>query len=137
MAGGSKFNDEEMITDINITPFVDVALVLLIIFMVTATYIVAQSIPVDLPEAGTGEDVVTTFAVTMTKDGAVYLDGTKIDEATLKKKIRLARSENDDVRIIIAADKTVEHGSVVHIIDLVRKEGVSKFAINIDAEESK
>jgi biopolymer transport protein ExbD len=137
MAGGSKFNDEEMITDINITPFVDVALVLLIIFMVTATYIVAQSIPVDLPEAGTGEDVVTTFAVTITKDGAIYLDGAKLDEPTLRKKIRLARSENEDVRIIIAADKTVEHGKVVHIIDLVRKEGVSKFAINIDAEESK
>ncbi len=136
MAGGSKFNDEEMITDINITPFVDVALVLLIIFMVTATYIVAQSIPVDLPEAGTGEDVVTTFAVTITEDGAVYLDGSKVDEAKLKKKIRLARSENDDVRVIIAADKKVQHGHVVRIIDLVRKEGVSKFAINIDSEES-
>ncbi len=136
MAGGSKFNDEEMITDINITPFVDVALVLLIIFMVTATYIVAQSIPVDLPEAGTGEDVVTTFAVTITEDGTVYLDGSKIDEAKLKKKIRLARSENDDVRVIIAADKKVQHGHVVRIIDLVRKEGVSKFAINIDSEES-
>jgi biopolymer transport protein ExbD len=137
MAGGAKFNDEELITDINITPFVDVALVLLIIFMVTATYIVAQSIPVDLPEAGTGEDVVTTFAVTITEDGVVYLDGAKIDESKLKKKIRLAQSENEDVRIIIAADKKVEHGLVVRIIDLVRKEGVSKFAINIDSEETK
>ncbi len=137
MAGGVKEHDDEIISDINITPFVDVALVLLIIFMVTATYIVAQAIPVDLPEAGTGEDVVTTFAITVTQDKQLYLDGAKIDEGKLKNKIRLARKENEDVRVIIAADKKVYHGQVVHIIDLVRKEGVAKFAINIDSEESK
>ena len=136
MAGGAKENDDDIIADINITPFVDVTLVLLIIFMVTATYIVAKSIPVDLPEAGTGEDVVTTFAVTMTDDGNIYLDGAKTDEAKLKKQLRMAKKENDDVRVIIDADKAISHGKVVRVIDLVRKEGVSKFAINI-AEESK
>jgi biopolymer transport protein TolR len=137
MAGGAKFDDEEIISDINVTPFVDVALVLLIIFMVTATYIVAQSIPVDLPEAGTGEDVVTTFAITVTADGQLYLDGEKKDEAGVRVKIRKARELNKDVRVVIAADKAVTHGRVVGIIDLVRKEGVAKFAINIDAEEEK
>ncbi len=137
MAGGAKFDDEEIISDINVTPFVDVALVLLIIFMVTATYIVAQSIPVDLPEAGTGEDVVTTFAITVTADGQLYLDGEKKDEAGVRVKIRKARELNEDIRVVIAADKAVTHGRVVGIIDLVRKEGVAKFAINIDAEEEK
>ncbi len=137
MAGGAKFDDEEIISDINVTPFVDVALVLLIIFMVTATYIVAQSIPVDLPEAGTGEDVVTTFAITVTADGQLYLDGEKKDAAGVRVKIRKARELNKDVRVVIAADKAVTHGRVVGIIDLVRKEGVAKFAINIDAEEEK
>ena len=135
MAGGAKQDDDGIISDINVTPFVDVALVLLIIFMVTATYIVAQSIPVDLPEAGTGEDVVTTFAVTLTTDGQLYLDGEKVDNAMLSTKIRMAKSKNDDVRVIIAADKAVTHGKVVKIIDLVRKEGVAKFAINIETEE--
>jgi biopolymer transport protein ExbD len=137
MAGGAKFDDEEIISDINVTPFVDVALVLLIIFMVTATYIVAQSIPVDLPEAGTGEDVVTTFAITITPDGQLFLDGEKKDEAGIRAKIRKTREHNEDVRVVIAADKVVTHGRVVHIIDLIRKEGVAKFAINIDAEEEK
>jgi biopolymer transport protein ExbD len=136
MAGGAREHEDEIITDINITPFVDVALVLLIIFMVTATYIIAQSIPVDLPEAGTGEDVVTTFAITITEDNKLYLDGAKTDEGKLRKKIKLARKENEDVRIVIAADKKVSHGRVVRIIDLVRKEGVAKFAINIDAEDA-
>ena len=135
MAGGARQDESEIITDINVTPFVDVALVLLIIFMVTATYIIAQSIPVDLPKASTGEDVVTTFAVALTTDGALYLDGQKIDEATLRSKIRGTKGNNEDVRVVIAADKTVTHGRVVGIIDLVRKEGVAKFAINIESEE--
>ena len=123
--------------EINVVPYIDVMLVLLIIFMVTATYIVAQSIPVDLPEAGTGEDVVTTFAITITEDKQLYLDGAKIDDNKLRKKLRNAKKGNEDVRVIIAADKKVSHGVVVHIIDLVRKEGVAKFAINIDSEKSK
>jgi len=134
MAGGAKNNDDDIISEINITPFVDVTLVLLIIFMVTATYIVAKSIPVDLPEAGTGEDIVTTFAVTMTADGNLYLDGVKLDEAKLKQKLRAAKKENADIRVIIDADKSITHGKVVHVIDVVRKEGVAKFAINIREE---
>jgi biopolymer transport protein ExbD len=135
MAGGAKLDDDEIINDINVTPFVDVALVLLVIFMVTATYIVAQSIPVDLPEAGTGEDVVTTLAITITDNGEWYVDGKRTDEAKLKKLIADTRKANEDVRVIIAGDQKVEHGVVVKVIDLVRKEGVAKFAINIDAEE--
>jgi biopolymer transport protein ExbD len=135
MAGGANLHDDEIITDINVTPFVDVALVLLIIFMVTATYIVAQSIPVDLPEAGTGEDVVTTLAITITSDGNLYVDGKRTDDAKLKSLIADTRKKNEDVRVIIAGDRKVEHGAVVHVIDLVRKQGVAKFAINIDAEE--
>ena len=133
MAGTFKHDDEDIISDINVTPFVDVALVLLIIFMVTATYIVAQSIPIDLPEAGTGEDVVTTLAIMMTENGDVYVDGIKTDDASIKKVIAKTRKENSEVRVIIAADKKVEHGKVIRIIDLVRKLGIAKFAINIDS----
>jgi biopolymer transport protein ExbD len=135
MAGGGKFEEETIISDINVTPLVDVMLVLLVIFMVTATYIVAQSIPVDLPEAGTGEDVVTTLAITITEDGTYYLDGQRVDEAKIKQTIARTRQDNPDVRVIIAADQRLEHGKVVRVIDLVRKLGVAKFAINIDAEE--
>jgi biopolymer transport protein ExbD len=133
MAGTFKHDDEDIISDINVTPFVDVSLVLLIIFMVTATYIVAQSIPIDLPEAGTGEDVVTTLAIMMTENGDVYVDGIKTDDASIKKIIAKTRKENSEVRVIIAADKKVEHGKVIRIIDLVRKLGIAKFAINIDS----
>ena len=133
MAGTFKHDDDDIISDINVTPFVDVALVLLIIFMVTATYIVAQSIPIDLPEAGTGEDVVTTLAIMMTENGDVYVDGVKTDDAGIKNVITRTKKENTEVRVVIAADKKVEHGRVIGIIDLVRKLGIAKFAINIDS----
>ena len=126
---------DEIISDINVTPFVDVSLVLLIIFMVTATYIIAQSIPVDLPEAATGESVVTTLAITITENGDMYLDGVKTDKATLTRTVGQAHSQNEDLRVVIAADKKVTHGAVVSVIDLVRKLGVSKFAINIDSDD--
>jgi biopolymer transport protein ExbD len=135
MGSSIKDDDEDIISGINITPFVDVTLVLLIIFMVTATYIVAQSIPVDLPEAATGEDVVTTLAVTITQNGDLYVDGRKSDDGKLKNLIRKNQKDNDDVRVVIAADSEVSHGKVVHVIDLVRQLGVSRFAINIDAPE--
>jgi len=128
-------NGDEIISDINVTPFVDVSLVLLIIFMVTATYIIAQSIPVDLPEAATGESVVTTLAITITENGDMYLDGVKTDKATLTRTVGQAHSQNEDLRVVIAADKKVTHGAVVSVIDLVRKLGVSKFAINIDSDD--
>ncbi len=135
MAGGAKFDDDEIITEINVTPLVDVMMVLLVIFMVTATYIVAQSIPVDLPEAGTGEDVVTTLAITITEEGQLYLDGEKMDESKVSTQISRAKKSDPDLRVIIAADRRIAHGEVVHVIDMVRKLGVAKFAINIDAEE--
>ena len=133
MAGGAK-DDDELISDINVTPFVDIVLVLLIIFMVTATYIVSRAIPVDLPKASSGEDVTTTLALTLTKEGDLYLDGRKVNEDDVKRAIASARRGNRETRAVIAADKQVTHGRVVHVIDLVRREGVSRFAINIESE---
>ncbi len=133
MAGGAR-DDDDLISDINVTPFVDIVLVLLIIFMVTATYIVSRAIPVDLPKASSGEDITTTLALTLTKTGDLYLDGRKVDEAAVKRAIASAQRGNRETRAVIAADKEVSHGRVVHIIDLVRRQGVSRFAINIDSE---
>ena len=133
----SKSNqDDDLIVDINVTPLVDVVLVLLVIFMVTATYMVAQSIPVDLPEASTGEEVTTTFAITITEDGKVYLDGSPADDSQIKEAIVRAKQVQADVRVVIAADKTVPHGQVISVIDLLRREGITKFAINIQTEDA-
>ena len=137
MAGAaSQFEDDDsgrMITEINVTPLVDIILVLLIIFMVTTTYIVNPSIKVDLPKAVTGTDQVrTTLALTLTKDGQLYLNGEKSDEARLLAQIKAELPRNPDLQAIIAADKAVPHGDVVRLIDLIRRAGLYKFALNID-----
>jgi biopolymer transport protein ExbD len=117
-----------------VTPLVDITLVLLIIFMVTTTYIVNPSIKVDLPKAVTGTDQTrTTLALTLTKDGQLYLNGERSDEAQVVKQIAAELPKNPDLQAIIAADKVVPHGSVVHIIDFVKRAGVRKFAINVDS----
>lgn len=138
MAGAaSQFEDEDsgrMITDINVTPLVDITLVLLIIFMVTTTYIVNPSIKVDLPKAATGTDQVrTTLAVTLTKEGQLYLNDEPADEDKIAKKIAADLPKNPDLQAIIAADTVVPHGRVVRIIDVVKRAGVRKFAINVDS----
>jgi biopolymer transport protein ExbD len=138
MAGAaSQFEDDDsgrMITDINVTPLVDITLVLLIIFMVTTTYIVNPSIKVELPKAVTGTDQArTTLALTLTRDGQLYLNGERSSEAEVAKQIAAELPKNPDLQAIIAADKVVPHGSVVHVIDFVKRSGVRKFAINVDS----
>jgi biopolymer transport protein ExbD len=132
----TRFEDEEsgtMITDINVTPLVDITLVLLIIFMVTTTYIVNPTIKVELPKASSGsEQARTTLALTLTKDGVLYLNGERSDDTGVLRSIATDLPKNPDLQAIIAADKIVPHGSVVHLIDLVKRAGVRKFAINVD-----
>ena len=105
--------------------------------MVTATYIVRQAIQVDLPRAANaGEATGTTLAIVLTKEGDIYVDGTKrVWKRACADVARAAVAKLDaDTRVVISADKNALHGSVVHVLDLIKGEGVSKFAINIDKE---
>ena len=137
-AGGGYGNDDDsgrMIVDINVTPLVDITLVLLIIFMVTASLIVNPAIKVDLPKAASGtEQVKTTLALTLTKDGALFLNGERSSDDAVVKYIGGELPKNPELQAIIAADRSVSHGDVVHIIDLVKRTGVHRFAINIDRD---
>lgn len=136
MAGGASFGDDEeggVITEINVTPLVDIMLVLLIIFMLTANIISQQSIEVELPNAVTGETTEsTTVAFTIDADSNVYLNGEAADEASLRASLPVLVKESEDIQAIIAADKSVSHGKVIWLIDLIRQLGIEKFALNID-----
>jgi len=134
MAGGAQ-EDDGAITGINVTPFVDIALVLLIIFMVTAKYIVTpQAIPVDLPRASRSEGVVSAVSISVDQTGAIFADTRPVTEPQLIETMRQRHTENPEVRAIIAADQRVSHGRVVRVIDLVRQAGVTKFAIQTQTE---
>jgi biopolymer transport protein TolR len=142
VAGGPSYHDDDAgqsaITDINVTPLVDITLVVLIIFMVTAPMIVNNpSIKVELPKAATGDETLkSTLALTLARDAsgavALYANGEKTDEETVKSMIPNMLAKNKDLQAIIAADRGISYGDVVHIVDLVKSLGVHKFALNTD-----
>jgi biopolymer transport protein TolR len=135
MAGGiTKDGDDEAISGINVTPFVDIALVLLIIFMVTAKYIVSQSIRVDLPEARTGEPtaMATVINITIDPQQRLYADTRPVTEAELRTLVLARHAANPEVRAVIAADGSVPHRRVTEVIDLVRQASVTRFAIQTE-----
>lgn len=132
---GSDDDDlgSQTITGINVTPLVDITLVLLIIFMVTATVIVNAGIKVELPKAASGsEQAKTTLSLTVAKDGGLYLNGEKSDDQAIASYIRGTLPTNPDLQAIIAADRAVPHGDVVHLLDIVKRAGVRRFAINVE-----
>lgn len=132
MAGTSQSeNDDDIITAINVTPLVDIVLVLLIVLMVTSSYLVSQSINVELPKAATGETTDTrSLSISIDAEGKLYLDGDAIEAQTLQHRIRDAYQEDAELKAVISADGQVKHARVVFIIDMLRKENVTKFAIN-------
>ncbi|HEX7476258.1 MAG TPA: biopolymer transporter ExbD [Polyangiales bacterium] len=139
MAGTGKSggDDEEIISAINVTPLVDIVLVLLIVLMVTSSYLVSKSISVELPKAATGEASNPTLSISLDVDGKLYLDGQGIEQDALQAKIRGAYTADHDVKAIISADGRVKHMQVVAIIDLLRQEKITKFAINTSPLEVK
>ncbi len=132
MAGGSLYHDDDddSITDINVTPFVDVALVLLVIFLVTARLIVARGIVVDKPKAATGSDVKTTLRVTVDKAGALYVNGTRAaSDAEASAKIADIAKDMPDSRAVITGDGGAAYRDIMHAIDVVKAAKVQKIAL--------
>jgi biopolymer transport protein TolR len=133
----SSDGDDDAITGINVTPLVDITLVLLIIFMVTASYIVKESIEVDLPRAAQGgETIGPTLAFAIDRAGTVYLDGRPVTREAARAAVRAALARSPEARALIGADRAVAHGEVVGLIDLVKGEGLTRFAIQIAHDTS-
>ena len=136
MAGGANLgDDDEGITDINVTPLVDIMLVLLIIFMVTANYINSQAINLNLPKAATGETAESgSLGFTLSQNSELFLDGKAISYEELPALIEQRRAEGKNLQALIAADQATPHGEVVKLIDVIRKNGVTDFAINVEVD---
>jgi len=124
-------------SDINVTPLVDVMLVLLIIFMVTARIIHAQGMPMDLPKAASGESIQTVFSVELGVDGSTMVDSERLakDDAISPLAVA-ARGKNPDLRAVIRADSKVEHGRVIHVLDLLKRAGIAKIAFAVTPGEA-
>ncbi len=123
------------ISGINVTPLVDVVLVLLIILMVSSTYIVSQTLKIQLPKSkttdGTAENPAT---ITILKNGGLRWNEKDVSEADAINEMKAAIAANAETNLVVSADREVPHGTVVHVLDIAKLAGITKFAINVRQE---
>ncbi len=137
MASSSGGEPGGLISGINVTPLVDVTLVLLVIFMVTAKLVIAPSstVPVNLPHASSGDAVAPVFAVTLTREGMLSVNGAAIaGDAALEGAARSAHAAHPDLRAVIQAAGEAPHRRVIHVLDVLAKSGVSEVAFAVVPE---
>jgi len=133
LAGNNYHDDDEPIAAINIVPFVDIILVVLIIFMVTTPIIMKPSINVNLPKSSSGDKTeASKLAISIDKSGAIKLNGQPTNNEELSAYAKNILNEKPDIQAVISADKDISHGDVVGVIDTIKSAGIKKFAITID-----
>jgi biopolymer transport protein ExbD len=133
MAGKFDTGDEG-INDINITPFVDVVLVLLVIFMVTAPVMIQESLKVNLPKTLTS-DISTKAAsvgIAITKEGQILFNGKLLGAETLNAELKSISSKAPETNFLITADTETKHGDVVRMIDLLKRNNLNRFALQVE-----
>jgi len=138
MAAGSGPEENGTFADINVTPLVDITLVLLIIFMVATPLIVNNpSIKMDLPRAVAADPTAkTSLALALRRNPAggyqLFVNGEAGDDGRVRELVPGLLARSPDLQANIAADKGVAYGDVVHVVDLVKSLGVHRFALETD-----
>jgi len=136
VAGSSGQEQNGIIAGINVTPLVDVMLVLLVIFIVTAKIIVTPAVPLDLPHAAHGEEVQVVLSVVVPVQGSILVNGAAVpDDPALIDDARRALASDPELRAVIQADGAVAHRRIVHILDLLRDAGVTRVAFGALPDE--
>jgi|SRR6516165_2956009 biopolymer transport protein ExbD len=135
MAGTNLPVEDDGIVGINVTPLVDITLVLLIVLMVTARIVASPAMPFDLPKAANAAETQVVFAVGIDAEGLVQVDGRPVaSDADLRQAAREAlESHPIDLRTVVQAADAVPHGRVVHLLDELREAGVQRIAFGVDS----
>ncbi len=134
--GTSRGRRRGGINGINVTPMVDVMLVLLVIMMVSSIYIVSRALKVELPKTATSdESTQSPMTVTIMKDGKLFMNNEPIaSDQDLSARFAKARAAAGEPSLVVSADAQAMHGRVVHVIDVAKQQGILKFAINVASE---
>lgn len=138
MAGSApSSSDGGLVASINVTPLVDVMMVLLVVFLVTAKLMVSQTIPVDLPKAASGGEQQVVLAVSLDAQGALSVDQKPVADDALLDIARRSLAEHPDVRAVLHADGRVNHARVVRAMDTLRRAGLTRLAFAVDPEPAR
>lgn len=133
MASNLDPDNQDGFNDINITPFVDVVLVLLVIFMVAAPVMVKNVLEVKLPKADSGVNKpVSTLGISILANGQILLNGTLMTAEELQVEAHKIKLANNKAQALIAADLKTEHGFVVKVIDVIKSAGINDFALQVE-----
>jgi biopolymer transport protein ExbD len=128
----STGRDNDAITDINITPMVDVVLVLLIIFMATAPLIARRAITVQLPKSAKAERAATeTLRVELNGKREILLEGRKLSAADLERELKRIVETQPAAHVAIAADQALPYGEIVALLDSVKGSGIKRIGLEV------
>jgi biopolymer transport protein ExbD len=132
MAMSGSSNEDEIIDAINITPMVDVILVLLVIFMVTANFLKKESININLPKVQAADpNVAQSVQVAITRDGKLLLEGQSTTEEKLFLTLQRDSKLRPNMRLTLSADENLSYGTITKLMGLIRKSGVTKIALSV------
>jgi biopolymer transport protein ExbD len=130
LPGGSDDNDE--IGYINITPMVDVLLVLLVIFMVTANFLKQESVNINLPRVNAADpNVMKSIQVAITKNGKILMEDTELSEDALVNKLSGESKYRPNMRVTLSADERLSYGTIARVMGLIRQSGVTRIALSV------
>jgi biopolymer transport protein ExbD len=121
-----------LMAEINITPFTDVVLVLLIIFMIATPFIYQSSMMVELPQASIPEEKAQDIVITINAQEDVYLDDEKVDLDTLQRRVTSMVENEPDLSVIVNGDKNVRYNAVIQVMDALKQSGVSNPGLGIE-----
>jgi biopolymer transport protein ExbD len=130
MSGGIESSDKDVYDDINITPMLDLAYVLMIIFIIMTTATV-QGIKVNLPKASAAPTLAKpqTKAITITADGTIFLDTFPVTMPELENLLRQYQAVNPNLPVIIKGDSTVQYQKVIDVLDLVGRLNITQLGL--------
>lgn len=125
-------NEENEIGNINITPMVDIMLVLLVIFMVTANFLKKESVNINLPKVSASDpNVAQSVQVAVMKDGKIMLEGSPSDETRLTSSLARSVKLRPNMRVTLSADERLAYGDIAEVMGLIRKSGVARIALSV------
>ncbi|MBN2159362.1 MAG: biopolymer transporter ExbD [Spirochaetes bacterium] len=124
--------DDDEIGYINITPMVDVLLVLLVIFMVTANFIKMESININLPKVNASDpNVMQSIQIAITKDGKLMMEDTETTQETMVAKLSRESKYRPNMRVTLSADERLPYGTIARVMGLIRQSGVTRIALSV------
>jgi biopolymer transport protein TolR len=125
----------KIMAEINITPFTDVVLVLLIIFMIATPFIYQSSMKVQLPKASAAEEASRDIIITINAQGEVFLDATKMDLDALRYRLSAMIRRKPETSVIINGDKNVKYDTVIQVMDVLTRSGVKNPGLGIEVKK--